>query len=308
MTKDEDSTRRKIVARRSPFSGLAKQLQEMQTAPFAGLAKQLRETETALAVGVAKQLREMDSAPFAGLAKQLRETETALAVGVAKQLREMDSAPFAGLAKQLQDMQTGPLTGLAKQLNGMQAAPFAGLAKQLQDMQTAPLAELAKQLHEMDTAPFARLVTELQETQTSNFTEFAGQLRGHSTQLSTLQMPTSDKLVDDVVLPSDVLDLIDRIEPEELLREAELVEASDGEDVDLTQWFRGVLTGVLLYGGPLLVLEVLVISWAIAAEINAESRTKFVELASLVALAIAVAPAFGAMARKVDPGKNKDAQ
>jgi hypothetical protein len=73
-----------------------------------------------------------------------------------------------------------------------------------------------------------------------------------------------------------------------------------GPDTDITDWTRGVVHGLIAIGGPVLVAQVLIIILLIAMQVSREARQEVTDLAGLVSLALALAPAFRAAAQRMN--------
>ena len=74
--------------------------------------------------------------------------------------------------------------------------------------------------------------------------------------------------------------------------------------VDIALWLQQVLHGLLVIGGPLIVLQVVFIAWSVAGHINSDARQQVAELIGLLAFALAMAPAFSVLVKTIqDAGK-----
>jgi hypothetical protein len=168
-------------------------------------------------------------------------------------------------------MQTSPIAGLSEQLRNMQTSPIAGLSEQLRNMQVAPLAGMVDQLRDMSQK---------------------------STAFRTLSVQT---LIREFEVAPDITTFVVEFDAENLLTNADIALPQDVSRTDIVDWFRSVMAGLLLYGGPILVLQVLIITWAILGDISPDARTRFAEFATLVGLAVATAPAFAGTKKKLTP-------
>jgi hypothetical protein len=77
---------------------------------------------------------------------------------------------------------------------------------------------------------------------------------------------------------------------------------------DVVVWTREVCQGLVAYGGPVLLFEVVVIVWFLAAQVSPDARQQVSELAGIFALALALAPGFKTAAERFSSRKNDAAK
>ena len=78
--------------------------------------------------------------------------------------------------------------------------------------------------------------------------------------------------------------------------------------VDLAAWLREIFQRLIAYGGPVLAFQVFIIFWLLGAQVNADTRQQISELAGLIALALALAPEFRKVAKRLSSPKDDDAK
>lgn len=219
----------------------------------------------------------------------IRDMYQAPYVNVISQFNAMRMAPIMKVADQYRDMQTASVSRLTRLYQEMRSAPFQGLAAQIQQMNVSPYVELAQQLRVLQVVPYADVVK---------------QLRAIGEPRSGLYGKAVDAILRNFESSSSVDEIIETFQPERFLESAGLQAPFDTDGAQLAEWFREMLSDLVVYGGPILVMQVLIILWAMADDLSPEVRTKFVELATLLALAISLAPAFRALGRRIAPPKD----
>src|SRR5687767_7459084 len=68
---------------------------------------------------------------------------------------------------------------------------------------------------------------------------------------------------------------------------------------DVTHFLQNVFQGVVAYGGPILLLQVILIIWLVGGQLNVDVRQQISELAGLIALALALAPEFRKLSKRM---------
>ena len=103
-------------------------------------------------------------------------------------------------------------------------------------------------------------------------------------------------VIEQVATASAVEELIESIND----RSTTIQQDSAECPVDVTVWLQQVLHGLLIIGGPLVVLQVIFIAWSVAGHVSSDARQQVAELIGLLAFALAIAPAFNALAKRTD--------
>lgn len=222
------------------------------------------------------------------------------------ELVEAQAVPYRRLAERIEEIHAAPLRRLSEQIEEIHAAPFRRLSEQIEGIHAEPLRRISERIEEVQAAPLRRLTKQVESLQSASFQRLAEQLQEVAVGAGVVGIPAVSWIIESAVAASSVDVFIGDIELIDLLNESGLAPPAEIEPVELSVWFRGVLAGLVRFGGPILLLQVLLIMWFLAAEVGPDTRTRFVELVAIVSLALVLAPEFRKVADKVEPAREDE--